>query len=143
MVEKFDFSKIENREEAKWKRMPITIEINGIKKNIWVSYIVEAVELEGFCKYCKRENQKGKIERVKGIKVETDNSLEIEQATEKINRLIEIVENKMFICNDCFGKDFIDQRKALYIRTLQEAQKELGIEVDKENQAREITSKYP
>lgn len=80
------------------------------------------MESEGYCKYCNKENQKGLSEGVKEIKVESDNPSEIEQATQKIKDLVRIVENKMFICKDCFGEDFIKQRKELYIKVLHEAQ---------------------
>ncbi len=136
-MEKFDFSKIENKEEAKWKRMLVTVEIEGKKKNVWVNYIVEAKESEGYCKFCNRENKKGLIENIKEIKVESDNLPEINQATEKIKKLVSMVESRMFICGDCFGQDFIEKRKGIYLEVLKEVQKELGIEID-EKQDEEI-----
>lgn len=125
-------------EKPKWKRMPITIENNGKKENIWVSYIVEMRPIVGTCIECGLENQEMLCESVREVKVESDDAEIIKQATEKITELVKRTEQKMFACKDCFNDDFIAKRKELYVKVLEEVQEELGIEVDKDIQRKNI-----
>lgn len=125
-------------EVPKWKKIPVTVEVEGRKENVWVNYLIEEKPMEGICIECGKENQTMSCESVKEVRVETNNKEAIDQATEKIKELVKKHEEKMFICKDCFNDDFLEKRKGLYIKALEEAQEELGIEVDKKAQRESV-----
>lgn len=125
-------------EKPKWKRLPVTVDVNGIKENVWVNYIVELKDIEGICVECGAENQVMPCESVKEIKVESEDVDIVQQATEKITELVRRHEQKMFVCKNCLNDDFVAKRKELYVRTLEEVQGELGIEVDEDAQRKNI-----
>lgn len=125
-------------ETPKWKRIPITVEIEGKKENIWVNYIVEMKPEKGTCIECGKEEQTMPCESVKEVKVEASDERIVQEATEKVKELVRKHEEKMFVCKDCLNDDFIKRRPELYIKALEEAQDELNIEVDKEKQRESI-----
>lgn len=125
-------------ETPKWKRAPVTIEIDGKKENVWVNYIVEMKPIKGTCIECKKEEQIMPCESVKEVRVEADDEMAVQEATEKIKELVRKHEEKMFVCKDCLNDDFLKRRTELYIKALEETQEELGIEVDKEVQRKSI-----
>jgi len=131
----------ETKETPTWKRIPITVEIGGKKENVWVNYIVEMKPAEGTCIECGKENQTMPCESVNEVKVESEDADVINQATEKIKELVRKHEEKMFVCKDCLNEEFLKKRTELYIKALEEAQDELGIEVDKEQQRKIILEK--
>jgi len=137
-MENFSFETNANKEIPKWKRIPITVEVEGVRKNVWVNYIVEMNSTEGVCIECKKENQSMPCESAKEVRVESDDADVIVQATEKIKELVKRHEQKMFACKDCLNDDFMEKRTNLYIEALEESQDELGIDVDKEEQRKRI-----
>jgi hypothetical protein len=115
------------------KKMPIFLNVGGGEKEVWVTYEVEPEEAIGTCSVCKKENQKIVKEKIKGDpKVDSDDQAVIAEAQEEIKKLADRVEEKMFICKDCFNDDFISQRPQKYIQAMEEASKELGIKIDSE-----------
>jgi len=116
-MENFSFETNANKEIPKWKRIPITVEVEGVRKN---------------------ENQSMPCESAKEVRVESDDADVIVQATEKIKELVKRHEQKMFACKDCLNDDFMEKRTNLYIEALEESQDELGIDVDKEEQRKRI-----
>lgn len=131
---------IETRETPAWKRIPITIELGGKKENVWVNYIVQEENYDGVCVECGKTEPMSR-ESVKEVRVESDNQEIIRQATEKIIELVKRHETKMAYCKDCLPKDFDETKDVRYIKALEEAQDELGIEVDKEQQRKIILEK--
>ena len=126
-------------EVPKWKRIPITVEIGGNKENVWVNYIVEMIPTKGTCIECKKEEQLMPCESVRVVNVEARDEEVVKKATEIVKELVRRHEEKMFVCRKCLNEDFLKRRTELYIKALEEAQEELGIEVDKENQRQSIT----
>lgn len=63
------------------------------------------------------------------------------QSEKKLECLVREVERRMSVCNMCFDDDFLKKRPELYVAALEEAQKELGIEVDFEKQRENILGK--
>jgi hypothetical protein len=123
----------ELKQEGIIKKMPIFINIEGVEKEILVTYEIEIAKTIGTCLVCKKENQEAYREKVKGDpKVDSDDPTVVAEVQEKIKKLVDRVEEKMFICMDCFDDDFINQRPMKYIQAMKEASEELGIKIDYE-----------
>ena len=115
------------------KKMPLYFNVGGVEKEIWVTYEIETEKITGTCLICKKENQENFKEKVKGDpKVDSDDPAVIAEAQEKIKKLVDLSERKMFICKDCFNDDFINKRPARYIQAMKESAEELGIKIDPE-----------
>ncbi len=138
-MEKF-FS--ENKVETpQWRRIPVTVEIDGKKENIWVNYIVEMIPKIGKCVECGSENQEMLCESVKEVKVESDNKEAARKAKDMIIELVKRCEQKMFVCKNCLTDNFLKRRAQLYAEALEETQEELGIEIDEKEQRNKILGK--
>lgn len=130
---------LESKDVPLWKRIPITVEIDGKKENVWVNYIAQEENYEGVCVECGKSEPMVR-ESVKEIKVESSNEDIIKQAKQRVIELVQKHEVKMAYCKMCLPKDFEETKTLRYVKALEEAQNELGIEVDKEQQRKNILS---
>ena len=112
---------IETKEIPAWKRIPITVEIDGNRENVWVNYIVQNENYEGVCVECGKTEPMSR-ESVKEGKVESDNQEIIQQATQKITELVKRHEAKMAYCKTCLPKDFEKTKTIRYLKALEESQ---------------------
>lgn len=139
MNERVIFSRKEK--ECQQNRMPITIEINGRPENIWTRYQLGREVIIADCTKCGKKNQKLEIQKPENIEVETSDP-EIRKAVlEKLQYLVRTVEERMSVCGDCFDDDFLKKRAELYVTTLEQVQKEMGINVDFREQKEKIIQK--
>lgn len=123
----------ELKQEGIIKKMPIFLNVKGTEKEVWITYEIETEEIMGTCSICKKENQKSFKEKIKGNPtVDSDDPTIVAEAQEKIKKLVDLSERKMFICEDCFNDDFISKRPMKYIKAMKEAAEELGIKIDYE-----------
>lgn len=115
------------------KKMPLFLNVRGTEKEIWVTYVIEPEKSMETCSVCQKKNQDNFREKIKGDPVvDSDDPTIIAEAQEKIKKLVDKVEEKMFICKDCFNDDFINKKPLKYIQAMNEASKELGIKIDPE-----------
>lgn len=123
--------------EIRWKRLPVTVEVDGEMKNIWVRYRNILETKEGLCCKCGKVAS-SPCEAVAEVHVESDNQSISERASEKIKLLIDEVEKKMFVCSDCYDDAFVQERPQFYINTLEQVQKDFGIVIDQDEQRKRI-----
>lgn len=126
------------KEKSDMKRMPITVETGGGKKNVWVEYQTELEDYVGMCRQCKAKNQILPIEKIIYTKVESDDPGIIIQATEKLKNLIDLIEKSMTLCKKCDNEEFRKKIPELYVEKLEEFQKKIGIEADINQQRKKI-----
>jgi hypothetical protein len=130
----------EQQESQQYNRMPITVEIDDISKNIWVKYYLEEETITADCIICKKEDQPVRIQKPKDIEVGTDNSELQKVVQKKLQELVRAVEDEMTVCEGCFDEEFIANRNELYRKVLKEVQKKMGMDVDFDEQDRCIQS---
>ena len=139
MKESMIFSSKEK--ERPYNRMPITVEIDGQLENVWTRYQLGHETIIGDCPECGKKDQEIEIQKPENIEVETSEPEIKKVVLEKLLYLVRTVEERMSVCRDCFDDDFLKKRAELYIATLEEVQKEMGIQVDSEKQREKIMDK--
>jgi len=143
-VKRENFEEVKARERKEggpnWTRMPITIEVNGNKDNVWTEYQLGREIIAAKCNRCQKQDQELEIQNPITINVEPHNP-EIEKAVKTmLEYLVKEVEKRMSVCDNCFDDDFLKNRPTLYVDTLEKVQRELGIDIDYEQQREAILS---
>lgn len=123
------------KEKPDYLRMPVSVEIDGKKEQIWVKYQIREKEFEGKCIECGK-TEAANIQAASHIEVESSNSAIGVLATEKIKELVQKVEEEMFVCKDHYTQEFKDNRPKLYVEVLKRVQGELGIVAPDDQEAR-------
>jgi hypothetical protein len=139
MKESMIFSSKEK--ERPYNRMPITIEIDGRLENVWTRYQLGRETIIGDCPECGKKYQEIEIQKPENIEAETSDPEIRGVVLEKLQYLVRTVEERMSVCRDCFDDDFLAKRAKLYIATLEQLQKEMGIKVDPKEQREKIIDK--
>lgn len=137
MNESMIFSNKE-KERPQYNRMPITVEINGQPENVWTKYQLGNEVIIADCTKCGKEQQELAIQRPENIEVETSDPEIKKMVLEKLQKLVRTVEERMSVCKGCYDDDFLAKRAELYVVTLEQVQREMGIGVDFENQREKI-----
>lgn len=81
---------VRNREREEggmsWTKMPITIEINGQKENIWAEYQLGTDVMIAECNKCGKKDQELEVQKPINVKIESDDP-EIEKTVRKKTRM--------------------------------------------------------
>ena len=124
--------------ERPYNRMPITVEIDGRTDNVWTRYQLGREVIIADCTKCGKKDQELEIQKPENIEIETSDPEIRKVVLEKLQYLVRTVEERMSVCGDCFDDDFLAKRAELYVTTLEQVQKEMGINVDPEEQREKI-----
>lgn len=136
MKESMIFSSKE--QERPYNRMPITVEIDGHTESVWTRYQLGREVIIANCTKCGKKDQELEIQKPENIEVETSDPEIRKVVLEKLQYLVRTVEERMSVCGDCFDDDFLKKRAELYVTTLEQVQKEMGIKVDPKEQREKI-----
>jgi hypothetical protein len=121
--------------ERRPMRMPVSVVVKGKKEIYWPQYSITQGQIEETCPNCHRENQAVPVQTVKEVTFDYDDP-EIKQSIEeKLRHIVDEVERRMSVCNDCMNAEFIEKRPRTYVDTLEQVQKEEGVELSSEQLA--------
>jgi hypothetical protein len=124
--------------ERPYNRMPITVEIDGRTDNVWTRYQLGREVIIADCTKCGKKDQELEIQKPENIEVETSDPEIRKVVLEKLQYLVRTVEERMSVCGGCFDDDFLKKRAEIYITTLEQVQREMGIKVDPKEQREKI-----